>query len=103
MYKLCIFIPKSHLQQVKNALFEAGAGKIGNYDHCCWQTLGQGQFRPLKNSQPFLGQLGEVEIVDEYKLELVVEDMLIKSVISSMKQAHPYEEPAYDVWQLSDL
>jgi len=103
MYKLCVFIPKSHLHQVKTALFQAGAGQIGNYDHCCWQTLGQGQFRPLKNSQPYLGQTGEIEIVDEYKVELVVKDKLIEKVISSMRLAHPYEEPAYDVWQLSDL
>ena len=103
MYKLCVFIPKSHLQQVKTALFEAGAGQIGNYDHCCWQTQGQGQFRPLENSQPYLGQAGEIEIVDEYKVELVVKDKLIQKVISNMKQAHPYEEPAYDIWKLSDL
>jgi len=103
MYKLCVFIPKSHLQQVKTALFEAGAGQIGNYDRCCWQTQGQGQFRPLENSQPYLGQTGEIEEVDEYKVELVVKDKLIQRVISSMKQAHPYEEPAYDVWKLSDL
>ena len=103
MYKLCVFIPKSHLQQVKTALFEAGAGQIGNYDHCCWQTQGQGQFRPLENSQPYLGQTGEIEEVDEYKVELVVKDKLIQRVISSMKQAHPYEEPAYDIWKLSDL
>jgi len=108
MYKLCVFVPESHLQQVKDALFAAGAGKIGNYDRCCWQTLGSGQFRPLANSQPFIGEAGngepgEVESVAEYKLELVVEDALIKSVVLAMKQAHPYEEPAYDVWQLADI
>jgi len=102
MYKLCVFIPESHLQQVKNAMFEAGAGKIGDYDHCCWQTLGQGQFRPLANSQPFIGKVGEVEFVDEYKVELVVADNRLKKTIAAMKLAHPYEEPAYDVWQLAD-
>jgi len=103
MYKLCVFIPKSHLQPVKTAMFDAGAGKIGHYDHCCWQTLGQGQFRPLQNSQPFLGTTGKVETVDEYKVELVVSNALIKAVIAGMKQAHPYEEPAFDVWQLAEL
>jgi len=103
MYKLCVYIPQSHLQPVKAAMFDAGGGKIGNYDQCCWQTLGQGQFRPLQNSQPFIGSTGEVEVVDEYKVELVVSDALVKAVIARMKQAHPYEEPAYDVWQLAEL
>ena len=103
MYKLCVFVPESHLTPVKTALFKAGAGKIGNYDQCCWQTLGQGQFRALENSQPFIGKQGQLEVVDEYKLELVVEDALIKSIIKEMKQAHPYEQPAYDVWLLADI
>jgi len=103
MYKLCVYIPLSHLEQVKKALFEAGAGKIGYYDNCCWQTQGKGQFRPLINSQPYIGQTGKVETVDEVKVELVVEDALIKEVIASMKLAHPYEEPAYDAWLLANI
>ncbi|MFW2371640.1 MAG: NGG1p interacting factor NIF3 [Gammaproteobacteria bacterium] len=103
MYKISVFIPETHLEPVKTALFEAGAGRIGDYDHCAWQCLGQGQFRPLQNSQPFIGQQGEVETVMEYKLELVCEDYLIKAAIAAMKQAHPYEEPAYDVWKLEPL
>lgn len=103
MYKLCVYIPTSHLQQVKTAMFEAGAGQIGHYDSCCWQSPGQGQFRPLKGSQPYIGQTGKVEMVDEYKVELVVKDSLIQQVVASMKLAHPYEEPAYDIWQLADL
>ncbi|MCW8934008.1 MAG: YqfO family protein [Gammaproteobacteria bacterium] len=103
MYKLNVYIPQSHLEQVKAAIFEAGGGKIGNYDNCCWQTLGQGQFRPLINSQPFIGQPGKVETVEEVKIELVVENSLIKPVIARMKQAHPYEEPAYDVWLLANI
>ncbi len=103
MYKLSVFIPQSHLDSVKTALFAAGAGRIGNYDCCSWQCLGTGQFRPLDNSQPFIGQQGQIEQITEYKVEMVVEDALIKAAISAMKQAHPYEEPAYDVWQLSEL
>jgi len=103
MYKLCVFIPESHLQKVKDAMFSAGAGKIGNYDHCCWQTHGQGQFRPLPDSQPHIGTIGEIEFIDEVKVELVVSNEQIKTVIESMKLAHPYEEPAYDAWQLAEL
>ncbi len=103
MYKICVFIPPSHIEQVKTALFNAGAGKIGNYDCCSWQTLGQGQFRPLQNSQPFIGEKDRIETVDEVRLELVVADEFVKAAITAMKQAHPYEEPAYDVWQLTNI
>ncbi|MCW8853962.1 MAG: YqfO family protein [Gammaproteobacteria bacterium] len=103
MYKLSVFIPESHLEPVKSAMFAAGAGRIGNYDCCSWQTLGQGQFRPLDNSQPFIGQQGKVEQVDEYKVEMVCDDKLINDTITAMKQAHPYEEPAYDVWKLEKM
>ncbi|WP_111497926.1 MULTISPECIES: YqfO family protein [Marinobacter] len=97
MFKLCYFVPESHLEQTKSALFEAGAGRIGDYDSCAWQCLGRGQFRPLDGSQPYLGQQGEVERVDEYKVELVCEADLIRNAIQALKQAHPYEEPAYEV------
>ena len=103
MYKLSIFVPESHLKSVKTALFEAGAGRIGHYDSCSWQTLGQGQFRPLENSQPFSGNTGQVNTIDEYKLETVIADDKVKYVIAAMKQAHPYEEPAYDCWQLAEI
>lgn len=103
MYKLCVYIPSDYLEQVKSALFDAGAGTVGQYDQCCWQTLGSGQFRPLAGSQPFLGNTHQLETVEEFKVEMVVKDALIKTVIAHMKQAHPYEEPAYDVWPLSDF
>lgn len=100
MYNICVFIPESHLQIVKQAMFDAGAGRIGNYDSCSWETRGQGQFRPLSGSQPFIGQQGKIEIVDEYKLEMVCDDRYIKDVIAAMKASHPYETPAYNVWPL---
>lgn len=103
MYKLAFFVPESHLETVKAAVFATGAGRIGDYDCCCWQSLGQGQFRPLEGSQPFLGRQGEVERVSEYRVELVCGDDLIRPALAAMRAAHPYEEPAYDVWQLADL
>jgi hypothetical protein len=103
MYKLAFFVPPSHVEQVKNALFAAGAGRIGAYDCCSWQVLGQGQFRPLDGSQPFIGQAGEVEQVQEWKVELVVSDELIRQVVAALKNSHPYEVPAYDVWKLEDI
>ncbi len=103
MYKLCFFVPESHLEKTKNAIFEAGAGKIGDYDSCAWQCLGQGQFRPLAGSDPFLGSAGELEKVEEYRVELVCEDALIRDAVAALKSAHPYEEPAYEVFRMEDL
>ncbi|WP_415892670.1 NGG1p interacting factor NIF3 [Neptuniibacter sp. PT8_73] len=103
MYKLSFFVPDENLEQVKAALFATGAGRIGNYDCCCWQVLGQGQFRPLEGSDPHIGQQGNVETVEEWKVELVCSDELIRQAVDAMKSAHPYEEPAYDVWRLEEF
>lgn len=103
MYKLVFYVPESHLEQVKSAVFEAGAGRIGDYDCCAWQTLGQGQFRPLAGSRPFLGSQGEVETVAEYKVEMVCAGNCIAEAVRALCAAHPYEEPAYDAWRLEDM
>ncbi len=101
MYKLYFYVPESHLEVVKEAIFAKGAGNIGNYAKCCWQVIGEGQFMPLENSQAFLGQPGIVEKVAEYKVEVVVKDDLIADVILALKQAHPYETPAYGYWKVA--
>ncbi|WP_166260289.1 NGG1p interacting factor NIF3 [Marinobacter salicampi] len=100
MYKLCYFVPETHLEPTKTALFMVGAGRIGDYDSCAWQCEGNGQFRPLAGSQPFLGQEGALEVVKEFKVELVCEDEVIDQAISALKGAHPYEEPAYEVYRM---
>ena len=103
MYKLAFFVPASHVATVKTAVFAAGGGRIGHYDHCAWQVLGQGQFRALDASQPFIGHVGQVEVVEEWKVELVGADELIVAVVAALKLSHPYETPAYEVWQLADF
>ncbi len=103
MYKICVYVPENTVETVKTALFEAGAGRIGNYDSCCWQSLGTGQFRPLENSKPAIGTLNRVEQVAEIKIELVCEADKVKGAIEAMKLSHPYEQPAYDVWELADF
>ena len=100
MHKLVFFVPESHKEKVKCALFQAGAGKLGCYDQCSWEMLGQGQFQPLAGAQPHLGGVGELEIVAEYRVEMVVDDALITTVIDVLREAHPYEEPAFDLWPL---
>ena len=103
MYKLTVFIPDSHLEPVKTALFAAGAGTIGNYSNCCWQVQGTGQFKPLSGSNPHIGQQDEIEQVTEWRVEMVVATDKIHAVIDALKQAHPYETPAYDVMTVEDF
>ncbi len=103
MYKLTVFIPESALDEVKTALFAAGAGTIGNYEQCCWQVQGIGQFMPLAGSKPHIGTQDSLEIVSEWRVEMVVNDAAINKVIAALKQAHPYETPAYDVIKVLDF
>lgn len=102
-YKLCFYVPETHLEQVKTAVFAAGAGHIGNYDCCAFQVRGQGQFRPLDGSQPFIGQQGEVGVVSEYRVETIVTEANLQAAISALRLAHPYEEPAIDLFRLEPL
>lgn len=103
MFKLCCYVPESHVESVKIALFGAGAGRIGNYEHCAWQVLGQGQFRPLAGSQAFIGEQGSLASVAEYRVEMVCEDAVIAEVVEALRRAHPYEEPAFDVLRVEDF
>ncbi len=100
MYRINVYLPKSHIESVKQAMFDAGAGRIGNYDQCCWQTMGQGQFRPLAGSDAFIGQPDKLETIEEMKLEMVCDGEYIKAVLTAMLAAHPYEEVAHDVYPL---
>ena len=103
MYKISFYVPPSHVERVKTAMFNAGAGRIGNYDCCAWQVLGVGQFRPLADAKPFLGTHDVIEQVAEYKVEMVCTKEYIAAAIVALKQSHPYEEPAYDVLELAQL
>jgi hypothetical protein len=103
MVKLSVYVPESHLEAVKRAMFNAGAGHIGNYKECSWQTLGSGQFRPAPDSNPYIGNHGGLSVVPEYQLEMVCRAELLPLVIKALKQAHPYEAPAYAAWHLLDV
>lgn len=103
MYKICFYVPITHAEEVKNNMFANGAGKIGNYACCSWQTFGEGQFMPLANSHAFIGEIDTLEKISELKIEMVCEDMYIRRVIDALKTSHPYEEPAYQVWRLENF
>ena len=103
MYQLSFYVPAAHVDAVKQAVFDAGGGRIGNYDSCCWQVIGQGQFRPLPGSDPAVGGVGQLELVDEFKVEMVCDDACIAAAVAALRRAHPYEEPAYQVWKLESF
>ena len=100
-FRLDVYVPDSHVEAVKSAVFEAGAGYFGNYDSCCWQTEGTGQFHPLDGAHPFYGEPGRVEHVKEWKLEFVVEEAVLGAVLDAMKESHPYETPSFQYWPVN--
>ena len=93
MLKLIYYVPESHLESTKQSIFAAGAGGIGNYEHCAWQVKGIGQFKPVKGADPYIGQLGELEQIEEKASE----------VAKALKASHPYEEPAFEFIQIFDI
>lgn len=103
MYKISVYIPSDYLEKVKLAMFNQGGGRLGNYDHCAWQVLGQGQFRSLEQSNPFKGEKRTIEVLDEYLVEMICDENLIKPIITALKKSHPYEEPAYSIVRLEDF
>ena len=103
MYQLIFYVPSSHLSKVKDALFAKGAGKYNHYENCCWQICGQGQFKPLKGSVPHTGTINQLEVIEEYKVEMICADESIVAVIAELKRVHPYEEVAYGVIPLTQF
>ena len=93
-------MPREALDAVRNALFEAGAGRIGDYEHCSWYTQGTGTFRGGEGTNPTLGEAGREERVAELRLETVFPEEKQEDVIAALRRAHPYEEPAFDVYAL---
>ena len=100
LYQITFYVPGEQCEAVKQALFDVGAGILGNYQECSWQVLGQGQFRPLKGSQPFLGDTDKLEKVQEFKVEMLCEKKVLKQAILALKSSHPYEVPAYSIIEL---
>jgi len=102
LYKIVVFVPEGYEDRVREAMGAAGAGWIGKYSHCTFQTPGTGTFKPLPGSSPFIGSTGVLEKVSEYRLETIVSEGLKGKVLKAMFEAHPYEEVAFDVYQLEN-
>ncbi|QXM05718.1 Nif3-like dinuclear metal center hexameric protein [Crassaminicella indica] len=101
-FKLVVYVPKTHIENVRAAICSAGAGQIGMYSHCTFQTEGIGMFKPLEGTNPFIGTHGKIEAVEEYRLETIVPKEKLNSVVKMMLDAHPYEEVAYDLFTLNN-
>jgi dinuclear metal center YbgI/SA1388 family protein len=99
--KLVTFVPHQHTQQVIDALSAAGAGSIGEYERCAFTTQGQGTFRPGAAANPAIGVPGEIEVVDEHRVEMVLTRRRRGHVVAALREVHPYEEPAFDVFELA--
>ncbi len=101
LYQISFYVPAEKCETVKQAMFDAGAGIVGGYQECAWQTLGEGQFKPLDGSQPYIGEVNTLKKVEEFKVEMVCTSQYIEAVILALKSSHPYEVPAFSVIQLS--
>ena len=100
MLKLIYYVPESHLEATKQAIFKAGAGGIGDYAECAWQVKGIGQFKPAGQAKPFIGQINQLEQVEEWRVETIVDEQFAQAVKQALLASHPYEEPALEFIQI---
>ena len=98
LHTLVAYVPRTHTQAVLAAIGDAGAGRIGNYSHCSFVTAGTGRFTPQEGANPFVGSLGRPTEVAEDRIECVVDAALLAAVVVALRDAHPYEEPAFMSW-----
>jgi len=102
LFKVVCFCPREQMEEIRKSMFDAGAGSIGNYDSCSYNTDGKGTFRAMEGSKPFVGEQGKLHEENEIRVETIVPDYRLSSVIKAMIAAHPYEEVAYDIYKLSN-
>jgi len=100
LLKLVVYVPETHRQAVQEAVWRAGAGHIGRYDCCSFEVEGTGTFRPGEGTNPHIGTQGQLERVKEYRIETILPESLQEPIVRAMLEAHPYEEPAYDIFPL---
>ncbi len=98
MYKLIFYVPAAACDKVKKAIFATGAGSLGNYSNCCWQVQGEGQFMPNSNATPHIGKSNQVQIVTEFRVEILCTEQNIERAVQALIDSHPYEKPAFEVY-----
>jgi hypothetical protein len=99
-YKIVVYVPATHGEALRQAIGDAGAGRIGNYTHCTFTSTGFGRFKPGPGAKPVVGEHDRVNVVPEERVETVCPPALLKSVIDEIRRVHPYEEPAFDVYPI---
>jgi len=102
LLKLVVFVPITHSQIVRSAITDCGGGWIGNYSHCTYNLQGIGTFMPRENTNPYIGKEGKLEEVEEVRIETIVREHQLETVVTAMISAHPYEEVAYDIYPLNN-
>jgi len=100
LVKIVVFVPVSHADRVREAMGEAGAGKLGNYSTCSFSSRGVGRFRPEVGARPAIGEVGKLEEVEEERIETICSQEILSRVVEAIKAVHPYEEVALDVFPL---
>ncbi|PIZ76403.1 hypothetical protein COY05_01310 [Candidatus Peregrinibacteria bacterium CG_4_10_14_0_2_um_filter_38_24] len=95
--KIVVYVPISHADKVREALSESGAGHIGDYDSCSFSVKGVGRFKPLEGANPYIGKVGDIEEVEEERIETICPFVKLEVVLAAIRAVHPYEEPAIDV------
>lgn len=103
LVNFCFYVPKTHVEEVKNAIFEAGAGVLGQYTKCCWQVEGEGQFMPGADSSPVLGKKQQLNRIKEYKVEVICKRNMMAAILQAFLRVHPYETPAYFITNIEEL
>ena len=103
MYKLIYYVPVDAKENTKQALFDLGVGRYENYECCSFETLGEGQFKPINNANPHIGELDKIEKVQEYKVEMICSAELIKEALRVLKEVHPYEAVAYEIFRMGEF
>lgn len=103
LIKIIVGVPETHAEAVRKALGESGAGKIGNYDFCSFSVKGVGRFRPLKNANPSIGEIGKIEEVAEEQIQTICRKSDLHRIIVAVKAVHPYEEPVIDIFPLLEF
>ncbi|HKS02344.1 MAG TPA: hypothetical protein VJS86_11755, partial [Arthrobacter sp.] len=98
---LVVYVPDSHAEALRTAVGDAGAGRLGDYSHCSFTSPGSGRFTPRSGARPFIGTPGEPEEVSEVRIECIVEEEVLDAVVQALRQAHPYEEPAFMTWPVN--
>ncbi len=99
-YKITVFCPDSHIEKISKVMSAAGAGVISKYSECSFRLKGKGTFRGGKGTNPFMGKKGKLETVDEIRLEMICDAENLNRAVNAMLKTHPYEEPAYDIYEV---